>query len=324
VTVDPESLFRNKIEGMLATVSWVDKVKNLLGIEGVSQIWGNAPAWYFWISDAQGVYHLQLSETSVSEYHPKTSRGIFTIKYYPYADRDVFSSFSFQERHLTQSCFFDDTHTPRFEDRERLSESLFNVAAMEYEVGIDDDMACFTLESLDTMRIGYEKERVQEYELIGKSRNFAKGEIDRSVPGWKLGYPLFDRLLSMYAFYSKTKPMRLRITRSSGFEYVYTGSATFECADAPDIHCYSAYVFFSPADGHHHRIDFQAHHPAEQDIEPEKADVLYDQTFHCDHCHSTDEAVCNKLPEDTHINPLWWSLADAEYKSELASSCCCT
>jgi hypothetical protein len=324
VTIDPESLFRNEIEGMLSTVSWVEKVKNRLGIEGVSQIWGDAPAWYFWISDARGVYHFQLSEASISKDHPKTARGVFTIKCYPYSHRDAFSSFSFQERHLMQSRLFDDTHTPRFEDRERIPDALFNAGVIEYTVGLDDDMRCVTLESLDTLRIGYEKETVQEYELIGKSRHFKKGEIDRFVPGWKLGYCFFDRLLCMLAFYCKAKPMRLRITRSSGFEYVYTGGDTFECIDAPDIPCFSASLFFGPADGHPCSVDFQAHHPAEPDFDPDTAEVLYDQTFHCGHYHPLDTSILNKLPEETHINPLWWSLADAEHKSELASSCGCT
>jgi len=320
VTIDPESLFRNQIEGMLATVSWVDKVKKLLGIKGVSQIWGDAPAWYFWISDAKGVYHFRLSEASISKDHPKTARGMFTVKCYPYAERDAFSAFSFQERHLIQSRFFDGTHTPRFEDRERIPEDLFNVAVMEYEIGIDDDVACFTLESLDTLRIGYEKETVQKYELIGNSINFAKGETDRSVPGWNLGYLFFDRFLSMFSFFRKAKPMRLRITRSSGFEYVYTAGDAIECVDAPDIHCFSASVFFGPTDDRHHHIPLQAYLSPEQD----KVEVLYDQTLHCGHCHPMDKMVNDKLPEDTHINPLWWSLADAEYKSELASSCGCT
>ncbi len=309
---------------MLATVSWVDKVKKLLGIEGVSQIWGDAPAWYFWISDTRGVYHFQLSEASICEDHPQTAQGVFTVKCYPYANGDAFGSFSFQERRLMQSRFFDNTHTPRFEDREQLPDDLFSVAVIEYKVGLDGDMACFTLESLDTLRTGYKKETVQEYELIGKSKKFTKGDTDRAVPGWNMGYPLFDRLLSMYAFYRKVKPVRLRITRSSGFEYVYTGKDTFECVDAPDIHCFSTSVFFGPAIGRHHQIALQAQLPPKPDIEPDKADVLHDQTFLCGHYHSMDETVCDKLPEDTHINPLWWSLADAEYKSELASSCGCS
>ena len=323
MTIDPESLFRNKIEGMLSTVSWVDNVKKLLGIEGVSQIWGDAPAWYVWISGAPGVYHFQLSEASIHKDPPNTAQGIFTVKCYPYNNGNIFNFFSFQERHLIQSRFFDGTHTPFFDDRERLPDALFNVAVIEYMVDLDDDMACVTIESLDTMRISYGKETVEEYDLIGKNRHFVKGEVDRLVPGWKLGYLFFDRFLSMLAFYRKTKPMQLRITRSSGFEYIYTGGDTFKCVAAPDIHCFSTAAVFGPANGHHDGADFQAHRLAEKDFEIDAADILYDQTFHCGHYHPLDKAVLDKLPEDTHINPLWWSLADAEHKSELASSCGC-
>jgi len=324
VTIDLESFFRDRIEGMLSTASWVARVKDLLGIDGVSQIWGEAPAWYFWISDAPGVYLFQLSAASISESHPETARGTFAVKCYPYADRDAFRYFSFLERDLVKSRFFDCTHTPTFEDRERLPEALFNVGVMEYEVGLDDDMACISLESLNTLRIGYAKETVQEYALIGKSRHFTKGEIDRSVPGWKMGYFFLDRFLSLYAFCRKAKPMRLRITRSSGFEYVYNGGDTFECVDAPNIHCLSASVYFGAAEGHHRWNDFQAQRPAEKGNDPDKAEVLYDQVFHCGHCHLIDKTAHNKLPKQMRINPLWWSLADANFKSELASSCGCT
>ena len=101
-------------------------------------------------------------------------------------------------------------------------------------------MACFTLESLDSLRCVYPEETVLDFDLIGKSRCYRKGEIGRSVPGWQLGYPVFDRLLSMYAFYSKTKPVRVRITRSPGFEYVHTGNHTFRvpgCAGYASIGC---------------------------------------------------------------------------------------
>ena len=60
-----ESFFQNKINGMLVTTSWVDDLKNLLGMEAVSQIWGDVPAWYMWLSDAQGVYQLQLVDAMV-------------------------------------------------------------------------------------------------------------------------------------------------------------------------------------------------------------------------------------------------------------------
>jgi len=320
---DPEHLFRNQIDGMLTTVSWVEAVKALLGIDGVSQIWETTPAWYFWFAAAQGVYHLELSETSIRDDAPRIVRGTFTVKCYPYADRGAFNLFSFQERNLVLSRFFDNTHTPRFEDRKRIPETLFNVAVLEYELDQETDRACFTLESLDTMRIRYAKDTVQHYDLIGKSKEHAQGETDRAVPGWQMGFLFLDRFLSMHAFYRKAKPTRLRITRSDGFEYVYIGHGRVECVAVPDVHCLCASVSFGPADGCHDLTGIQAHRPAEHDGEPEGATVLYDQAFTCGHCHAAGNRAVDELPDHTYLNPLWWSLADADYKSHLASACGC-
>ena len=40
-----ESFFQDKVNSMLVTTSWVDDLKDLLGMEAVSQIWGDAPPW---------------------------------------------------------------------------------------------------------------------------------------------------------------------------------------------------------------------------------------------------------------------------------------
>jgi hypothetical protein len=59
---------------------------------------------------------------------------------------------------------------PGLKTCERIPDSLFNVAALEYRVNKDDTMACFTLDSLDTLRCVYPEETVQHFDLIGKNR----------------------------------------------------------------------------------------------------------------------------------------------------------
>ena len=76
---------------------------------------------------------------------------------------------------MSRGRFFDDTHTPKFEEKEKIPDSLFNVAAMEYKVNQEDTMACFTLESLDSMRCVYPEETVLDFDLIHKSRRYTKG-----------------------------------------------------------------------------------------------------------------------------------------------------
>ena len=155
--------------------------------------------------DAHGVYRLQLEAAMTDENSQLNKQGFFSIKCYPFQHSTVFDTFSYEEQVLSRSRFFDDTHTPRFEDMQRIPDSLFNVAAMEYRVNQGDTMACLTLESLDTLRSVYPEETLQHFDLIEKNRCYQAGAIGRSVPGWQLGYPVFDRLLCMYAFYSKAK-----------------------------------------------------------------------------------------------------------------------
>lgn len=318
-----ESFFQNKINSMLVTTSWIDALKDRLGMTAVSQIWGNVPAWYMWLSDAHGVYRLQLADAINEESNPANKQGFFSIKCYPFDNTPMFYTFSYEEQLLSRSDLFDDTHTPRFEEKERIPDTLFNVAAMEYRVNQDDTMACFTLESLDNLRCVYPEETVLNFDLIKKKHCYKKGEIGRSVPGWQVGYPVFDRLLCMYAFYSKAKPVRVRITRSPGFETIHTGNHRFECLDAPDIRRLTASVFFvSP---NHHDRGGHVNKPdiLEPEEEPGQVEILMDREFPCGHLHLSEKTASFQMVAGTPLNPLWWSLAETEYTSNLASTCGC-
>jgi hypothetical protein len=318
-----ESFFENKVNSMLMITSWIDALKDLLGMEAVSQIWGNVPAWYMWLSDAHGVYHLQLAEAMNDEDLPAHKQGLFSIKCYPFHNTAVFDTFSYEEQVLRRSSFFDDTHTPRFEVKEEIPDCLFNVAALEYRVDQDDSMACFTLDSLDTLRCFYPEETVLDFDLTGKSRRYRSGEIGRSVPGWQLGIPVFDRLLCMYAVYSKAKPVRLRITRSPGFEYSHSGNRAFECLKAPDIHRLTASVFFACPNRPHRGIHSSKPDIMEPEEEPDHVEILLDHAFPCGHLHLSEKTASLQTMAGVSINPLWWSLAETEFKSNLASTCGC-
>jgi len=224
---------------------------------------------------------------------------------------------------LTRSELFDETHTPRFEEKEKIPDTLFNVAAMDYRVNQNDTMACFTLESLDSMRCVYPEETVLNFNLLRKIRRYRKGEIGRSVPGWQIGYPVFDRLLCMYAFYSKYKPVRVRITRSTGFEFIHTGNHTFECLKASDVHRLAVSVFFVSPSHHDRGGDIDRPDVLEPDEEPGQVEVLLDQEFPWGHLHPSERIASLQKVADTPLNPLWWSLAETKYNSNLTSTCGC-
>jgi hypothetical protein len=315
---DPESFFRNKIESSLITASWVERLKHAIGLEAVSPVWGDQPAWYFWIEDVPGAFSLHLEHASTENRgNQEWGNGIFSIKHYPHPRQEVFKAFSFQEQCFVRSEYFDRTHTPCFEYKDKIPATLFNVATMQYRAGPDDGPALFSLESLDVMRVSCQQQSVQKYAMLGKNRAFKRGETDRTVPGWELGFTLFDRLLSLYSFYSKIKPLRVLITRSPGFEYTFDGSQKMQCVDAADLSIYSLDVLFASKKQ-------EAADPAIKDlmnrcISCEDRQIVYDRSFLCG--RYSNETNPFFLP--ISLNEQWWSLAESEYKSELASTCGC-
>jgi hypothetical protein len=49
MTAAPAVRFRQLVENALTHLSWFDTVHSHLGLTGVSQIWDEEPAWYFWL-----------------------------------------------------------------------------------------------------------------------------------------------------------------------------------------------------------------------------------------------------------------------------------
>ena len=157
---------------------------------------------------------------------------------------------------------------------------------------------------------------LQSYPEIKKEKKFEAGEKGRDVPGYELGYMLLDRILSLYSFYSKTKPARAFLTRSPGFEYVYDSNHIFQCLDTDDISIYSLNVLYSQNGG---KKIVKGDRLIEEQLKGGTHEVVFDQQFQCGHLHHNQNLSLLKSP----LNDLWWSLANSDYKSELASSCGC-
>jgi hypothetical protein len=313
--IDLQSLLRNKIDNMLITTSWVEKVKKMIGLEAVSQIWGEKPAWYFWISQTSGVYSLELCETSNDMWEDdQLACGMFAIKCYPYSDKQAFTNFSLEEQALVKSDLFDHTHTPRFEQKKRIPNSLFNVAALELTIDSEDGLALFSFEALDSMQSYNGLENDPSFSEINNEKQYSPGEKTRDVPGYDLGYPLFSSLLSLYSFYSKTTPVRVLLTRSPGFKYLCSPQEKTHCLDSNDICFYSLIVLFSD----NKKKSTNEDKLIEARLKESDGEVVYDQNFTCSHLS------CNLFPFVTSpLDGKWWSLATADYKSDLGSTCGC-
>ncbi len=303
---------------MLVKASWVEKIRTDLGLEGVSQVWGERPAWYFWISDAPGVYLLELAETGTRQDEDFDLHEVtFFLKCYPFVDHRVFQSFSFEEQGLIRSKYFDHTNTPHFDYRENISPNLFNIAKIECAFDGEETMAAFTFESLDTWRVVFQKSTTVNYPLLDKQKKFATGEVDRRVPGTQIGYLFFDRLLSLFSFYSQKRPVRVLGFRSRGFEYVYGKSGTFACVDSERVKVYTTSVLYDLSDeiNNTKRLKY-----VENKLKNENEETLYDNKFSGDHSGVEGNEIQHLMP----LNHQWWSLADEQFSCSLASSCGCS
>jgi hypothetical protein len=200
---------------MLIVSSWSERFRSDIGFTGVSQIWGDRPAWYFWLADSPGVYQLEMMHTEEDiDTREDRHTAVFKVKCYPYQELSTFQSFSFLERELVKSKLFDDTNTPVFEHQGDIPDDLFMVATVEITMDPAGHTAIFSLESMAHIRTRFAQQTQQTFPMISLNRTFGRQEVDRDVPGLQIGSRLFDCLLCLYANAHKQALLEIRCSRS--------------------------------------------------------------------------------------------------------------
>jgi len=234
--------------------------------------------------------------------------GQFAVKCYPYVDASVFDSFSPQEREMVTGELFDHTHTPSLETQQEIHEAFFSVGSISFALDAAETVALFTFDSLDFLRWSALTTKT------GSENNLPEKSIIRNIPGWRIGYSLFDRLVSLYAFYSKQPPAFIGVTRSPGFECIIDTHKTPENRLCDDIQHWSTSVLFVNAAETGRWIDTIWR--VQLDTEER---IVFEHAFSHSAC---DHVADDGMPQDV-INSLWWDLAHADLKSGLTSTCGC-
>ena len=307
--MDLDSFFRNKVESMLITASWVEKVKKMLDLAGVSQVWGDRPEWYFWIDGSPGVYALVFEQSgTIATADQILNVGQFVVKCYPFLTAGVFEAFSPREREIVNSDLFDHTQTPQLETKPEIPEALFAIGSISFALDAAETVALLTFDSLDFLRWSVLTAKT------GSVNNLPEKSLIRNIPGWQIGYPLFDRLVSLYAFYSKQPPAFIGATQSPGFECIIDTYQTPEnrmCADTRQLS--TSVLFVNSGD-----TDACVDNIWRAQLDPEEQIILE---------HTCSHTTCNHYVasemSQVAINSLWWDLAHADLKSELVSTCGC-
>jgi hypothetical protein len=295
---------------MLSKASLVDALKGMTGLDGVSQVWSVKPEWYIWIHGAPGAYGLVLEDTETIRASGKSFHtGRFAIKCYPYRDHPCFMTFSSEERQAISGDLFDPTHTPRLEYRDRIPSALFTVGSLTLLMDADETGALFTFDSLDTLRVS--RVRQGAAEKTGDGFDAGDGRVVRNVPGFRIGYPLFDRLVSLYAFYGRRQPQFIGVTRSPGFEHRVEPSGNTVCGQSADTRHWAVSLLMSSLDG---LVDTLWGERLEGEEE-----VVLDRR----RPRPADPELKADIGMEIAFNPLWWELAETDLKSELGSTCGC-
>ena len=316
VLIDIQSFLSTRIDGMLITASWVDKVKLLLGLQGVSQVWSETPTWSFWLTESPGPYELVLESIDQDkDTNSAIASGQFLVKLFPHPNGSAFAGFSREEQELVSSDLFDETNTMRFEARNRIHPHLFTIASIGISLPEKDDTGgLFTLEAPEVSRWSIRQHEKSESAHRAATIGIAQGNVIRNVPAWDLARCLFDRVVSLHAFAAEARPCRVVATSSPGFEVIQDDKGLITVEETSHIQLRTLSVLFASANSSD--MSDMAN-ILEQDTARPDCEILLDWQSACT-CHSAPPPKDQDL-----VSEWWWRMAETERVSHHGSTCGC-
>jgi len=115
MSLDASLRFRQLTDNALTYLSWHEEVMRALQVAGISQIWDDEPAWYFWLGERAYLLRYPGLEERGSELTA-------VLHAFPLKEELESGTFSAAERSLLEPEHFDlETTTPRFESFARFA-----------------------------------------------------------------------------------------------------------------------------------------------------------------------------------------------------------
>lgn len=198
-------------------------LRNLIGIDKVSQIFDGEYGWYFWLSGRQGVWELCCADWGKKFAWPYCR---FLLRYYPHPEEKVFENFSFGEQIMRLSPSFTDYGCPKFDSRGEIDESYYVVGKLD--IFLRSKIIVAILKSQDRW-IEYRPQGLK-VEKPGGERVWVveEGGKDRDVPGWDLSWQYFDCLVKAFCCIQKTPPSMVRLKSYPGRIWYVNGGEVWE------------------------------------------------------------------------------------------------
>ncbi len=136
--IDAYSATRNLIENAFSYLTWHEDVCEKAGFKGISQVWIEDPAWYFWLDHVKGAFLLRLHADEPIADNQYVS---LSLHYFPTTEEAAYQDLSVEEKKLLsdESVFDQETNTPNFEGYDQFI-SLFVVAEVGFVIDPDNHL----------------------------------------------------------------------------------------------------------------------------------------------------------------------------------------
>ena len=112
--IDGSEVMRNLIDSAVSYLTWHEDACKTLRFKGISQVWKETPAWYFWITGITGGFLLRFHQEESVKQNQYIS---FSLHYYPDKKEAAYQQLTNKEKDLLNDPDIIDklTNTPQFE-----------------------------------------------------------------------------------------------------------------------------------------------------------------------------------------------------------------
>jgi len=164
---------RNLIDSAFSHLTWFEKICDQTGFKGVSQVWKEEPAWYFWMKQVKGAFLLRLhADEPLGDNHYLS----FSLHYFPRDNEPAYQLLSAEEVSflVDDKLLHQETNTPHFEAYE-LSVNKFLCA----EIGCVIDQENILQALVYSSSHGEEHPGYHFIDLLIMSLNFQSKQVHR-------------------------------------------------------------------------------------------------------------------------------------------------
>lgn len=179
--IDAYSSTRNLIENTFSYLTWHEDVCHQAGFKGISQVWIEDPAWYFWLNHVQGAFLLRLHADEAIGENQYVS---LSLHYFPVVGEESYQHLSVDEKKLmSDDMVFDaSTRTPKFEAYNQFI-SLFVAAEIGFVIDADNLLQILLYSSANKENHPYH----EFIDLLVSALNFQSKQHHRKVFSFQNG-----------------------------------------------------------------------------------------------------------------------------------------